>query len=162
MSLTSVMSFGMMPTDDDFAECTALGEYEDEWDQKVQSMETKKANRRQRGLGSVLNEQGLQPAFQMMERPITAQMHAGAQVAQQGDREQARVAVETTDEHGRKSVEYKTKEEAAQEADSEADLRADQATKSATAAAAAYAEALKPKYSGEALSTDSAETQMDR
>lgn len=160
MSLTSMMSFGLMPSEDDFTECTALGEYEDAWAQRNQAMEEKKTARRARGFGAVLNEQGLQPAFQMMERPITAQMHASAQVAQQSGKEQERIAVEGVDEKGRKTVEYLTKEEAE---------RAKNATEgmtgefiSAAARAAAYAAASKPKYAGDELSNQASETQMDR
>lgn len=154
MSFSSVMTFGMMPTEEDFSECTDLGKYEDEWDQKVQSMEAKKAERKKGGMGGVVNEQALQPAFQTMERSLQPQMHASMQNSQQKDDEQRRTAVEATDEHGRKSVQYMTKEEAKQADEAESDLASERT------AANAYAAAMKPKYSGPTMNGNSAEAQM--
>lgn len=163
MSLSSVMTFGMMPTDEDFSECTGMGEWEKEWDQQVQAMETKKATRRQRGMGSVMNQEGVQPGFQTMERSLQTRVHAATQTGQQAQAEQDRVAVETTDAQGRKAVKYVTKEEAAAMDEASVDLGADESVVQAAAErAAAYAAAMTPKYTGAAADTDSVETQMGR
>lgn len=140
MSLSSLMTLGMMPTQDDFAECTGIGAWEEEWDKRIESMEKKKNARRQQGLGSTVGEKALQPAFAMMERPLQAQMYAATHVDRQSTQQQEQVEVEYSSSDGRKRREYRRKDEASNLGDP---LGPDSA-----GADSSYEEAMKPKFRG--------------
>lgn len=154
MSLSSALSFGMLPNEDDFSENTPLGEWEQEWDQKIESMEQKKQARKSRGIGASFQEQAMSPAFSMMERPLQAQMYAATHQDLKSDDEQSRVERKTVNARGEETVDYTPKTSSGQFDDSSSGLENEAPVHDAAQAAraAAYAAAMKPKFQGTDIS----------